>query len=249
LPALVEQRRIAAILDKADAIRRKRRNILGESSRLIQSVFLETFGDPATNPMGFPVRLLSSAFSQEREGVKCGPFGSALKKHEHVTQGIPVWTVDNVGKNEFREEGCLFITLAKFQELKSYAVRNGDILISRAGTVGRMAIVQTSHPQSIIHSNLIRLSLDTDQCLPSYFVTLMTLFAARVGRLKTGQEGSYTFMNTGRLGELRLPLPPIEVQEKFVRTLGQIDLFRRRMRLDEIEEERLLASLSQLNFL
>jgi type I restriction enzyme S subunit len=107
------------------------------------------FGDPATNPKQFPLTEVADLFSSIREGVKCGPFGSALKKHEYVETGIPVWTIDNVGENEFSEEHCLHITPGKFEELKSYSAQNEDILISRAGTVGRMALVRTKAPRSI----------------------------------------------------------------------------------------------------
>ncbi len=56
LPPLPEQRRIAAILDKADALRAKRRAALKKLDELTQSIFLDMFGDPATNPKGWPTR-------------------------------------------------------------------------------------------------------------------------------------------------------------------------------------------------
>ena len=226
LPDLPEQQRIVRLLEKADRLRRMRRNSLELGNGSLPAIFLDYFGDPATNPRKFLVESLESVFSEEGDGVKCGPFGSALKKQEYVPEGVPVWTVDNVGRNEFHEEGSLFITQEKFEELEAYSVSNGDILVSRAGTVGRMAIVKTRHPRSMIHSNLIRLSLDPSKCLPIYFTTLMTFFAARIGRLKTGQEDAYTFMNTGRLGELRLPLPPLDLQEGFARAVQKLERLR-----------------------
>ncbi len=62
LPPLAEQKRIAAILDAADALRTKRRESLAQLDTLLQSTFLEMFGDPVTNPMGFPRETLKSAF-------------------------------------------------------------------------------------------------------------------------------------------------------------------------------------------
>lgn len=56
LPPLAEQKRIAAILDKADALRAKRRAALAQLDTLTQSIFLDMFGDPATNPKGWPTR-------------------------------------------------------------------------------------------------------------------------------------------------------------------------------------------------
>jgi type I restriction enzyme S subunit len=65
VPPLSEQRRIAAILDKADALRAKRREALAQLDRLAQSIFVEMFGDPATNPKGFPVRKLGDLIKFE----------------------------------------------------------------------------------------------------------------------------------------------------------------------------------------
>ena len=60
LPPLPEQRRIAEILDKADALRAKRRAALAQLDTLTQSIFLDMFGDPATNPKGWPVTAASA---------------------------------------------------------------------------------------------------------------------------------------------------------------------------------------------
>jgi type I restriction enzyme S subunit len=233
LPNLSEQRRIVGELERADGLRRIRRYALELADTFHPAAFLQLFGDPGTNPKDFPLEQVESVFSEKRDGVKCGPFGSALKKHEYVSGGIPVWTVDCIGKNEFFAENCLYITPAKYEELRAYSAENNDILVSRAGTVGRMAIVQTKYPQSIIHSNVIRLSLNPAKCQPVFFVTLMTHFASRVGRLKRGQEDAYSFMNTSTLGELQIPLPPPELQTRFV------ELVERHERLRSVQRESL----------
>ncbi len=211
-----EQKLIAEMLKSADNLRQMRRYALDINDTVLPSVFLKFFGDPFHNPNNYSLYQVEELFPNNKDGVKCGPFGSALKKDEYVSSGIPVWTVDCVGANEFREDKCFYITPQKYEELKAYTVRNGDIIVSRAGTVGRMAIVKTSYEKSIIHSNTIRLSLDPTKCLPEYFVILMTYFASKIGKLKTGQEDAYTFMNTSTLSELRIPLPPMPLQIKYV---------------------------------
>ena len=76
LPPLAEQKRIAGILDAADALRAKRREALAQLDTLLQSTFLDMFGDPVTNPMGWEVRELKETKSR----VQIGPFGSLLHK-------------------------------------------------------------------------------------------------------------------------------------------------------------------------
>ncbi|MBE7502338.1 MAG: restriction endonuclease subunit S [Verrucomicrobiales bacterium] len=200
MPPLPDQQRIAGQLEQADRLRRTRRYALELADTLLPAALLQLFGDPADNPRGFDRVQVEQLFPPDRDGAKCGPFGSALKKHEYVQTGVPVWTMDCVGDMEFREDRCLFVTEQKFEELRAYDAQNGDILVSRAGTVGRMAIVMTKHPRSIIHSNIIRLSLNPAMILPIYFVAVMTWFPERVARLKRGQEDAYTFMSTGTLG-------------------------------------------------
>ena len=81
LPPLAEQKRIAGILDAADALRAKRREALAQLDTLIQSTFLDMFGDPVTNPMRWHVGRLEDCFSETRAGTcGCGPFGSALRE-------------------------------------------------------------------------------------------------------------------------------------------------------------------------
>ncbi len=159
-PPLPEQRRIAALLAKADRLRRLRRNALELGEGFLQAVFLEMFGDPGSNPKGWKYSQLVELLSKDRKGLQTGPFGSSLKRHEYVKEGIPVWGIENLGNNEFIETGSLFITPYKFSDLKNYSVHKGDILISRAGTVGRMCVAHPSRNPSIIGTNLIRLSLD-----------------------------------------------------------------------------------------
>ena len=62
LPPLAEQKRIAGILDAADALRAKRREALAQLDTLLQSTFLDMFGDPVTNPMGWPKVMSGELF-------------------------------------------------------------------------------------------------------------------------------------------------------------------------------------------
>lgn len=220
LPPLPEQRRIAAILDKADAVRRKRQQTLDLADQFLRSTFLGMFGDPVTNPKGWPVKKLSEAFVTDIVPTKCGPFGSALRKDEYTDSGVPVLTMNNIAGDSFCLDGCLHITQEKYQDLSTYAVREGDIIISRAGTVGKMCVVPPLDAPAIISTNLIRLSLDGRILEPAFFVALMTYCRGRVGKLRTGNDGSYTFMNTGILRRLPVPFPSPTVQTDWVRLLS-----------------------------
>jgi type I restriction enzyme S subunit len=161
-----EQCRIAAILDKADAIRRKREQAFALADDFLRSAFLEMFGDPLDNPNGFSKERIGNHLSKTRPGTQSGPFGSALKKHEYTDSGVPVWGVENVHPNHFNGHARLFISNEKYEDLKRYNVIDGDVLISRAGTVGRMCMAAPGRIHSIISTNLVRVSLDHTTLLP-----------------------------------------------------------------------------------
>lgn len=107
------------------------------------------FGDPVKNEKKFEIRCLKEFYLDDKS-VKCGPFGSALKKHEYTDLGIPVWNMDNIlPHSEFCKTPNLYITERKYRDLESYNVKNNDIIISRAGTVGKMCVVTNIEANSM----------------------------------------------------------------------------------------------------
>lgn len=92
---MAEQQRIADILDRAEALRAKRRAALAQLDELIQSIFIDMFGNPSLNPKGWSliqlIKLCSSA-----DDIKCGPFGTQLSKYEYTTEGVPLWGIKHV---------------------------------------------------------------------------------------------------------------------------------------------------------
>ena len=139
LPPLAEQKRIAGILDAADALRAKRREALAQLDTLIQSTFLDMFGDPARS--GWTMVTVEAVASSQSGAVRTGPFGSQLLHSEFVDEGIRVLGIDNAVANEFREGEPRFITAQKYEQLRRYTVRPRDVLITIMGTCGRCAVV------------------------------------------------------------------------------------------------------------
>ncbi len=216
LPSLGEQRRIADLLRRADRLRRMRRYTRQLGETFLQPVFVEMFGEPIRNSKGWDIVKIEALLSKNRNGIQTGPFGSSLKKHEYVSSGIPVWGIKNLQGNKFIEEDSLFITNSKYEELCKYSVENGDIFISRAGTVGKMCVAYPTHPHSIIGTNLIRISLDFSVIIPEYFASLFTYFGTSIGSLKmTDDENAYSFINPTVLKAMRIPIPPLSTQKLY----------------------------------
>lgn len=248
LPPLDDQKRVAHLLSEVEGLITLRKQHLQQLDDLLKSVFLEMFGDPISNPNKFPVKKLSELYINPKDGTKCGPFGSALKKYELVNSGIPVWNMDNIDPTgrmvlPFR----MWITEEKYKELASYSVIEGDVIISRAGTVGKMCVARMNDEPAIISTNLIRLRLG-DELRPLHFVSLMTYCKGRVGRLKTGADGSFTHMNTGILDKLEFPYPPIELQDQYAIFVERVESLSSRYQTSLTDLESLYSALSQKAF-
>ncbi len=243
-----DQIRIATLLSKVENLISRRREQLRQLDELLKRVFLEMFGDPISNPKRFPVKLLSEFYIKPKNGTKCGPFGSALKKNELVESGIPVWNMDNISPSgrmilPFR----MWVTEEKFQELRSYSVIDGDIIISRAGTVGKMCVAKMDCVPAIISTNLIRVRLGS-LLLPRHIISLMTYCRGRVGRLKTGADGTFTHMNTGILDKLEFPYPPLELQRKFAEIFEKVESIKIQYQRSLFKMEHLYGTISQKAF-
>ena len=245
LPPLPQQQRIAAMLAKADRLRRLRRTACELSDTYLQSVFVHLFGDPGVNPHKWDIAPVERALS--RRGTQTGPFGSSLKRNEYVKQGIPVWGIDNVRENKFTEQGSLFITPAKYHQLSRYTVEDGDILVSRAGTVGRMCVAHPTQSPSIIGTNLVRVAVDTSAILPEYFTALFTYFSDRIESMSSGGT-AYSFVNPRTLKLLKIPIPPITLQQQFAHIVHKFEHLRAQQREAERQAEHLFQSLLQRAF-
>lgn len=248
VPPLDDQVRIAHLLGKVEGLIAERKRHLQQLDDLLKGVFMEMFGDPILNPHGFPLRRLSDFYVNPKEGTKCGPFGSALKKEELVKTGVPVWNMDNIASDgrmvlPFR----MWITADKYNDLATYSVQDGDIIISRAGTVGKMCVARMNGQPAIISTNLIRLRLGSD-LRPLHFVLLMLYCKGRVGRLKTGADGAFTHMNTGVLDSLEFPYPSVLLQDKFGKIASKVERVKSLYQQNLTDLERLYGALSQQAF-
>lgn len=223
LPELPKQQRIAAILDKADALREKRRQAIAKLDELLQSVFLDMFGDPVTNPKGWPEGTIE-AVTKDKSDLRCGPFGTQLKVHELVESGVPLWGIENVLNNRFEAETTKYITEDKADELKAFAVKQGDVLITRMGTIGRACVVPDSVAEGRISYHLFRVRPSPEKCLPEFLSSTISrsgVFHAQLKRLAHGAIMSG--LSTSILKEVRFLLPPIRLQERYIAKVKSIE--------------------------
>lgn len=170
LPPLDEQKYIANILDIADSYRKKTKNLIDKYEQLSQSLFLEMFGDPVTNPKGWETKTIVELVKNEKYALKRGPFGGALKKEIFVEEGYLVYEQYHALNNDF-SMARYFIDEKKYKELIGFAVKPKDIIISCSGVyLGKLAIVPEGAKEGIINQALLKVTLDESKMRNDFFV-------------------------------------------------------------------------------
>ena len=165
---------------------------------------------------------IDSFWALYKKPMTTGPFGTALRKSEHKSEGEPVLGIENIGKGVFVSGNKIFVDKLKAEELSSFVIESGDLIISRSGTVGEICEVPNAYDGSLISTNLIRVSLNRKVMLPGYFVYLFQgegMVMQQVRELCKGS--SRDFLNQTILKDILFPVPSITEQEEIVVLLNQ----------------------------
>jgi len=228
LPPLATQKHIARVLEQADQLRKQAQQMEGELNQLAQSLFLEMFGDPVTNPMDWESGTIDDIAVPEKGAVRCGPFGTQLKVHEIVDSGIPLLGIENVMDDQLQDNFEKFLTPSKAKELKAFSVRPGDVLITRMGTIGRACVVPDSMGEARISYHLFRVRVDENKCLPKFLLATISrsgTFQQQLSRLAHG--AIMAGLNTGVLRQVKFLIPPKKMQEDYIRASDKIEALKK----------------------
>jgi type I restriction enzyme S subunit len=229
-PALDEQRRIADILDKADAIRRKRKEAIALTDELLRSAFLEMFGDPVTNPKGWPVRSLGSLLGFLTSGSR----GWA---QYYANAGETFLRIQNVRKDRLDLSDVAYVQAPNSAEARRTATRPGDVLLSITADLGRTAVVPENLERAFINQHLAIL-----RPLDVHAEYLSAFLASEGGQRQINRRnkgGVKAGLNFDDIRSIEVPLPSDTAQRAFASVKKQI-------RRIEAESERALSANDEL---
>lgn len=246
LPPLAEQKRIAGILDAADALRAKRRESLAQLDTLLQSTFLDLFGDPVTNPMGWEIVPITDVV-KGKYGIKAGPFGSALKKEDYVESGYRVYGQEQVIAGCF-DVGDYYIDQSKYERLKACTVAEGDILVSLVGSYGKVLIVPDGIEPGIINPRLLKITPRQELVTSLHLATLIKNESTQKKLQSMSHGGTMGILNASLLKQLSIPLPPLDLQHRFAAIVESVEQQKTLQRAHLAELETLFASLQSRAF-
>ena len=247
LPPLGEQRRIATVLDAAEALRVKRRKVNARLESLLHTMFLAMFDSGGWDTWtASPVAELAAS---HKGSIRTGPFGSQLLHEEFREDGpVAVLGIDNAVENRFVWAERRFITEDKYRQLKRFTVRPGDVLITIMGTCGRVAIVPDDIPLAINTKHLCCVTLDKSRCLPEYFWAALRFHPRVLRQLGATHGAVMPGLNMGLIKQAEIPVPPIEVQEGYARAKANVDLLAHKSNGHQALLEDLFQSLQQRAF-
>tara|TARA_R110002050_G_scaffold271454_1_gene414879 strand:- start:172 stop:1320 length:1149 start_codon:yes stop_codon:yes gene_type:complete len=244
LPPLPEQKRIAEILDKADALRQKNKQLLAAYDELLQATFLDMFGDPVSNPKGWKLNSLSIYgdfknglnFSKEDEGVE----------------------IRCIGVGDFKDKS-IFVDLKSIRHISlssmpkdDYFLKNGDLIFVRSNgnreLVGRCLVVYPGTDRVSYSGFCIRFRVKNDSLSTVYLSHLFRIPSFKRAMLQNGRGANIQNINQGLLANLRTPIPPKKIQQRFSRTVENIEAQKALVKQSLQQSEDLFHGLVQKEF-
>lgn len=212
-----EQKFIADELNRIIKIKEQRQQELQLLDNLIKARFVEMFGDPELNPMGWEQVTLNDVCSS----IVRGPFGSALKKEFFVEPDETTYKVYEQ-KHAIQKSasiGTYYITEEKYQELKRFECLPGDILMSCSGTMGELYQLPDGCEKGVINQALCKFTLN-ERILPICFLVYMK---QTIGNLETKGSGIQNIAAVSYVKQMPINLPPMDVQNEFEQFVHQVD--------------------------
>jgi type I restriction enzyme, S subunit len=209
-PPVPEQRRIAAILDKADAVRRKRQEALRLTGKLLRSIFLDMFGDPVTNPRNWEIQPLA-------DNLAFLTSGSRGWAQYYSDDGELFLRIQNVGRNELILDDVAYVHAPATAEAKRTRVLPGDVLLSITADLGRTAVIPSELGSAYINQHLAILRLRNLD--PVYVSAFLASEGGQTQIQRLNRGGVKAGLNFDDIRSLQIPIPPNELQMTFARAL------------------------------
>lgn len=237
-PPLLEQQRIAAILDLGDALRTKRRQVLAHLDSLTQSIFHDMFGAPTSWPSA---RL--DELTDKRDRINYG----VIQPGDNAVSGVPLVRVSDLIDGRIDRSNLKRISPEVERAYGRSRLRGTEILVSCVGSIGAISLVGPQDIGSNIARAISRIPI-TDDVLREYVASyLRTPTPQRYFRREVRTVAQPT-LNVRQLAATRIPLPPARLQAEFVRQLR--DVSRAASTADNlvVADDELFASLQSRAF-
>lgn len=210
--SLAEQKRIAAILDKADAIRRRRQEAARLADTLIPSVFYEMFGRTNAELRRWPMSPLGTFIVE-------GPQNGLYRPSTEYGSGTRIVRIDSFYQGELCHLDKLKRVRLEDDTIQKWLLRRDDLLINRVNStefLGKSAIVPEHDEPMVFESNMMRFRVDADQLAPRFLIAMLQTRLIKGQILKKERPAvNQSSINQDDVKALMIPTPPILLQRDF----------------------------------
>jgi type I restriction enzyme S subunit len=242
LPPLPEQKRVAAILDNADALRAKRRESIEQLDLLIQATFLEMFGDPVTNPMGWNTTD-AAAIVKEGTSITYG----IVQAGDEFPGGVPYIRTGDIVNGEVAVEQLRRTNPAIAAKFERSRVDAGDIVMSIRATVGTSALVTNGVAGANLTQGTARIS-PSSQVRSNYLLHYIRTEGCQQWIQQQVKGATFREITLGRLRQMPVLVPPLLLQTRFASIVESIEQQKARLKAHLAELDTLFASLQSRAF-
>ena len=247
LDSIEKQAEIVDVLGRCQQVIEKRKREMQLLDDLIKARFVEMFGDPIQNPKGWDMSLIEEVVANEKNALKAGPFGSALKKEYYVTSGYKIYGQEQVISGDCTF-GDYYIDEERYKSLENCAVQAGDVLISLVGTYGKLLIMPEVFEPGIINPRLMKITFDKEKINPYYFKFFFQSESLKRALSENTHGGTMDILNLGIVRKIAMPLPPLKLQNEFADFVKQVDKSKVAVQKALDETQMLFDSLMQKYF-
>ncbi|WP_366038005.1 N-6 DNA methylase [Rubinisphaera sp.] len=229
------------ILDKADAIRRKRQEAESIASKTTSCLFYQEFGDPLFNPKEWNVVELDTVSHKITDGVHFKP--------TYTDAGIPFVSVKDITTGQLKFDNAKFVSEESHAEyIKRCHPERGDVLLTKVGaTYGRPALVDTDRPFSI-YVSVALIKPDRSKIDPIFLKEVLASDELKRQADRAIKGAGVPDLHLVEIRKFRIPLPPLKVQDEFVATSRAVHALEDKLRTSTEQYNDLFNSLVQRAF-
>jgi type I restriction enzyme S subunit len=236
LPSLVEQKRIAAILNKAAEIKAKREQAIAKLDDLSQSMFMEMFGDDLKGEL-FELKEISVRVT---DGTHQAP--------KWTNSGVPFIFISNIVEDQINFETKKYISNETYDELtRNCKIEVGDVLYTTVGSYGNVAVIK-DEKKFCFQRHIAQIKPNKERVAPVFLASMLKSVFVRQQIDKVAKGIAQKTVNLGDLGKVKVICPSIHRQNKFADKVRKIDELKLGLQEANNNCKNLLASLQHQAF-
>ena len=243
LPPLETQKKIASILDAADAYRQKTKALIQKYDELTQSLFLEMFGDTWLNPNELPILKLSEIVQED----KIITYG-IVQAGDHIKDGIPYIRTGDIKQGKINIDGLRRTSEEIAKSYERSKCSYGDIVMSIRATVGTTAILPEVLHGANLTQGTARISVDSKRFNPLFIYHSIGSKGIQLKIDRQTKGATFREITLTRLREIEIPIPTLDLQNEFAERVQEIETQKAQAQQSLAKAEDLFNSLLQRAF-